>query len=698
MKRATILPFLFVLLAGSLASAQAPHDPARLFPYEAAIELPDATGLVRLPLTAGVLERCRGDLSDLRIQDASGVGQPYLVESGRVGPAEDSVFAVTPTAVERRVEAGASLVAIYREHLVLTPPPSPPEGRWRLELDAASPRFVRDVVVYELAGETRTEIARGTVFRLPAPVRERRSIELPAIAATSQLEVQIAGEGGYLEPTASLVVTREPRTAPVLTLPLTERARRRDGTRTVIELERPSGLVPDRLRLVTPAGHFDREVRVFDLRPGEPPREVGLGVVFRVREIPGAERVEVELERAIGEALRIEIEDGDSPTLDGLTFEADVRRPALVFSSEGRPVWLRFGGGRAQPARYDLQRLLGTRLGDRILAGTLPEATLGEPADNPRFDDGPALQFAMRAGSAPEAARYREVAALTVADAAEGLSRVRLPASVLAAARSDLRDVRIVGADGAQWPYLRGADAADPIALEVSAAPGPEEGTTRHTLSLPVAWATLERLELSTDAPYVSRDFTLYGIDANGRRVELTAGRLEREPNDVLPIAVAWTARRVERLELLVTDGSDAPLELGTVRGWVTSPTLYLAAPNGEYRVLAGDPEAEAPRYEIEQARELILAVRAVDAEVGEARANPAFTPPAWWAADGAHAWAVWGVLILAILVLGLLTWRVARHGPAETPPAAAAPAEPESPKEEPSPAKSEEPPPPVEF
>ncbi|MCB9597584.1 MAG: hypothetical protein H6719_33000 [Sandaracinaceae bacterium] len=674
MRRAILAGLALALTTASVASAQAPTDPARLFPREAPIELPATTGLVRLALPAAVLEGSRPDLSDVRIHDERGAARPYLVESATRRGGDATIYAITPTEVSRRIERRSSLASVYREHLVLTPPPQVPEGRWTLWLDSAQASFVRDVVVFEVRDDRREQIAEATVFRMQAPLRDRLGVELPRIAEGARLEVQVSGEGGYLEPNASLIVLTVPVEPPTVALPLTEVARTRRDGRTILELARPAGLVPDRVLVTTGAANFFREVRVLDLSAGAAPREVGHGSLFRVHEIDGAEWVAIDVERAVGDRLRVEIDDGDSPELEGLAFEAIVRQPTLLFESDGAPVTLRFGGGRAQAPRYDIQRLVGTRLGDRLLGAALPEATLGEPVANPRFDDGPALRFAMRPGRTPEVAGYTDVATLLVEGATEGLSRVRLPASVLAAARDDLADVRVVDGDGAQWPYLRGADASDPIALAVEVDDGASSSETLHRLTPPVE-GRLERLELHTDAPFVSRAFRLYGVDAAGERSLLASGRLTREPNDPRPLEVTWAPRRVTRLELVVEDGSDAPLEFGEARGWIPSPTLYLAAPDGSYSVLVGDLEAEPPRYEIESARELVLSVRAVDATVGEATPNPAHAPPpepSWWEEQGLSSWIVWAVLLFAILVLGLLTWRIARQpadGEAPPPP-----------------------------
>jgi len=649
-----------VLLAVAPAAAQAPHDPARLFPREAPIDAPRTAGLVRLPLPPAVLEATRGDLSDLRIHDERGVERPFVVESSLPRRAPGRIYRVTPTDASRRVERGRSLRSHYRERFAIAPPPQPVRGRFRLRLGSSRADFVRDVRVSAVTDHSVEPIAEGTVFRLPGPLRERLAVELPRLPEGATLEVEVVGEGGYVEPTFDLVEVLGPVDPETLALPMVEVARARRGERTVVELARPPGLVPDRVRLVTATGHFARPVRVLDLSPGAAPAEIGRGTVFRVREL-GASAVEVDVGRAAGERLRIEIDDGDSPPLEELRVEAVVRQPALIFEPGDGALTLRFGGGRARRPDYDVARLGATSLGERLAAAVLPEARLGALRDNPRFDDGPALRFAMRPGRAPEVARFTHVAPLTVAGAPEGLSRVRLSPSVLAAARPDLGDVRIVDVDTRQWPYLRGAVERAVVDARVSE-PDVEARRSRYAIQLDVDRATIDRVVLHTDAPYVARDFTLYGHHEDGRW-RITSGRLTREPRDPQPLVLELPPTRARSLELVVEDGGDAPLEIEGATVSIPSTTLFLAAPEGDYAVLVGDPEAEAPSYEIARARELVLAVRAGEATVGPAVDNPDHVAPSALETGRWQTWAVWIVILFAMLALGLVTLRVVRQG-----------------------------------
>lgn len=674
------LAILLSLACAAPASAQpSPHDPARLFPHEAAIETSGEYGaLHRLALPAEVLERARPELSDVRIHDAEGRDVPYLVDSGaRAWPRDGALpdFAAAPSSVARRIEDGESLAPTWREILEVAPPGQAPEGaRWIVSVESSRASFVRTVVVRAIEGDARTELARGSVYRFRDPLRERLWIALPPLpAGAGRLEVELAGEGGYLEPSLRFTATREPVSPPTLALTLSELARQtREGT-TVVELARPPGALPDRLRVITPSPHFHRVVRVLDLAQGQAPREIGRGEVFRVRELAGAEELVVELSRARGERLRIEVIDGDSPPLAELAFEAMVRQPVLLFSAPDTPSTLRFGGGRARAPRYDLARFAGTLLGDTLAALGAREASLGAVRPNPRFDDGPALRFAMRPGRVEELARFTHVAPVRVEDSPEGLTRLRLPPAVLALAQTELADVRVVDGEGRQWPYLRAPHEERDVVAGSAEAPSVGDRRSTYVITPPVSRARVDALVLYTEAPYLSRPYVVRGIDDDGRRVELTRGTLHRAPDEASPLEITLHGVRVSRLELEIEDGNDAPIELGRVELSIPSPSLFLAAPRGDYRLLVGDAEAAAPDYEIARAADLVLSVQAADGEVGAPEANPAHVTPPWYESAELSTWIVWAVLLLAVIVLGLVTLRLARAAP-EAPPAPSAP------------------------
>lgn len=654
-----------------------PRDPSRLFPHQAAISLGgDAGELHRLPLPADVLTRARPDLSDVRIHIASGQDVPFVIDSGARPWPEDATpptFAVQPVRVDRRIERGESLASIWREVLDVAPPGRAPDGtRWRVTLTSARPRFVRTVVIRLIDGPDVVELARGSIYRFQDPLREQTTLALPELPATRtaapMVQIELWGEGEYVEPQVYFTASREPPSPLTLALPLELAARRSQDGATRLELARPSGLRPDRIRVVTTEANFHRRVRVVDLAQGQAPREIGRGEIYRIRDLEGAELLTLDVGAAEGERLEIEVIDGDSPPLAGLGVEVVVRQPVLLFGAPYEPAMLRFGGGRALAPRYDLGALSHTWVGEQMRSRGTREASLGERGANPGFDDAPALGFAMRAGRVEDLARFTHEAPVTIAETREGLTRIRVPAALLAHARGDLADARVVDGEGRQWPYLRASDDAPELLVLTAARPLVSERRSTYALELPVARVEARRLRVHTDAPFVSRPVHVRGIGEEGRWVDLHQGTLQRDQHRTGPIELDLWGPRVSRIELRIEDGNDAPLEVSSIELEVPTPWLYVAAPAGTYRLLVGDVEAQAPRYEIEQARSLVMAVQAGEGVVGEARANPAHVAPAWHEAAELSTWIVWGVLLLAVLVLGAVTLRLARSAPEPEP------------------------------
>jgi hypothetical protein len=118
---------------------------------------------------------------------------------------------------------------------------------------------------------------------------------------------------------------------------------------------------------------------------------------------------------------------------------------------------------------------------------------------------------------------------------------------------------------------------------------------------------------------------------------------------------------------LAVQNGDEAPLSITGVRALSPLSELYVAAPAGDYALLAGDPDADAPQYEIAALRPTVLAVPAVDVATERGGPNPAFSSGAATARRIAGGrvlprLAVWTVLGLAVVVLTVLTLRVVRR------------------------------------
>ncbi len=656
----TLAPVAVALAAlAPIAHAQ-DADVAPLFPRLAPIEAPSQTGICQLPLTEEVLRDTRPDLSDLRVVEADGREVATLLDRAAVrwptgGP--PASMTLTPTAVERSTDDDR-----LREELTFQLPDAElPEGAaWTLSLESEVPEFVRATTLTTPEGST---LAEGSVFRLSSPVRQRLDVALPDPAPGKVYVLRLEGEGTEdLGPVLRLVAGPMADRGTVLTLPLEIVSQvEKDGS-TVVELARPSGIVPSQLLFATDTPFFSRDVRVFDRREGRDPEAVGSGTIFRA-ERAGAEGLSVSLSRARGDTIRVELKNGDSPPLESLAVTAVTQRPALFFACRDGQTLL-FGGGRAAAPSYDTQRFAGTTIGERIARGNVPQATLGPSAPNPAFDDGPALGALLRPGQPVDRGQFRSVAPLVVNGAREGVSRLLADAGLLARSEHALADLRVVDGEGRQWPYVRAPGPQEivvPLDVEREEL---EDGRSRYVLSYAGGELALARVRLQTEAGFVQRDYTARLVDASEPMVpdfgEGTTGALHRDPGAAAPIEVPLALGRGS-VELVVENGNDAPLEL-EAEGVTFAPALYLLAPDGRYEVLIG---ADVPRaeYEVSHVLGLVLATEVVDAELGATTDNPAWRPPPVAPRFTTAQIAVWSVLLLAVLVLGVLTFRATREG-----------------------------------
>jgi hypothetical protein len=378
-----------------------------------------------------------------------------------------------------------------------------------------------------------------------------------------------------------------------------------------------------------------------------------------------APRLEIPLLPAQGEQLEVEIVDQDSPRLERVGVTGMLREVALIFSlpgaeEEAAAGTLFFGGGRTRAPRYDVAALAS------LVDDHPSPARLGAITPNPSFDDRPLLGFAMRPGAAldPRVFKYRRPIAIPASRT--GLARIRLEVGDLVAAQPDLADLRIVDGDGQQWPYLLERDAVV-ATVPLETAQAQREGRRARYAFAP-AWKPLrlDGIEIEVDAGFVDRPFTLVGRDEIGVERPLAGGRLRRAAGGRDPLRVTFADTRVTELILVVEDGDEAPLAITTVRALCPLSEVYVAAPPGDYALLAGDSEAAAPQYEIAGLRSSVLGVPAVDATTKPGGPNPVFSRSAATARHIAGGrvlprLAVWIVLVLAVLVLTLLTLRLVR-------------------------------------
>ena len=652
----------------------------QLFPSRAEVTITES-GLQKLELPVEVIEKCRSGLPDLRLW-LDGTEVPYLVDStvDEWTLAESAPLKIDGVVHDRKSPLCAQLASSPSGHCeVLEGMTSAKGAGWELVFDLEAARFVEAVGI-TVGGR---EISGGSLFRFLGGPDERVRIPLPVLPEHARVGVVLKGDGAALSPKLHLERGRRVRGSGLVESPLSISARWHDRAGSHLLIDRSPGLLPSALRFVTRTPTFDRAVAIYDYTGEDARRLVGQGRLSRVSMTAGGEKVAIEqLDVALGvpraHKLEVVIDDGDSPTLDP-EVHAVLARPTLVFSGEpGRAPTLFFGGGRAEAPRYDLQSLLPPSVRGAGIEGVRAEvaarlhareglhaATLSAPTSNAAFDPTPALRSVAHPGTEVTLATYAHIRPLDLAPSADGLSRYVLAPADLAAARADLADVRVVDEQNRQWPYL--VDSVTDAAIVELAHPTrtSKAGISRYELALPAAPLVATELVLDVQEGFFERSARVLVKDQAGREHTLDGLRLHRALGaasdgeaTLLPLGDA----QVVSLAIEVTDGGDAPLTITGARLRVPTSALLLAAEKGHYLLLVGDPEAEAPTYELRALTELIAQLDAADAKSSPLVDNPAFSRTARLGGSGARErLLVWLALGLAVLVLGVLTLRLAR-------------------------------------
>ncbi|HEV8700687.1 MAG TPA: hypothetical protein VGV60_05390 [Candidatus Polarisedimenticolia bacterium] len=675
----------FACARAARGEASQPVELRRLFPQEAEV-LAAGDGLSRLVLPPGILTACRPDLSDLRLFDSRESEVPFLVDAG-AGAAGG--LEVTRRFEPRVLDAARAEIRredgppLRRETIEIDLPATGVRGGpWVLIVEPRHGEFVARVGVegIDAAGGATRLIEGGSVFRIAGGrAAEKLRLPLPAFNGPRLRIVLETEHPFWLEPALRLESARSIERAGTIAVPLEVLSVRTDAGRTVVDLARPRGIVPGLLRIDSSTRTFDRRVEVWDDGPAGGGSALATGPIFRVEGLVPVGEQDLALRPARGDRLRVEIDDGDSPPLEHLAFSAVVAQPSLIFSKgtgHAGEVFgtLRFGGGRARAPRYDLAGLLPaparTVTGKRAEAAirlydpaTVRPARLGAIRPNAAYDGAPALGFAMHPGARVDRRLFSHQRALAVPSSTEGLSRLRIEPADLAVLSDDLSDLRVADEASRQWPYLVEREGTTDLVPLQAPEPKSRDGTSRYALRLPVTPMRFDRLILDTGVAFFDRGFRLEAKSGSGGETTLLRGRLARPVGDPRPLSIDVPPVRVTSIDLVIEDGDDAPLPFRSAQVRVVLPEVFLMAPEGRYALLLGAPDHDAPRYELERVRDVVLAVQAAPIEAGPLQDNPEYSLNARLRGKGYRQTALlWAALSAAVVVLVILTLRLARR------------------------------------
>ena len=655
--------------------------------------VPAAAGRQRLDVSPALVSAsARGDLADLRLQDASGREVPYLlVPPPQATPRWVRAARVRPIPMQRKKESGAEIdLGAAREVAGL---------RVDLSGDAS---FIRS---FRLEGSVdgarwTTLVPEATFYRLFASIASPGVLErawsgpascpqdfCPHVAGNDEVRFEPATVrylrvifddrrapplSPLLAAEALLAADAPPPAGPSVPLAIA----RHDGEPGVsrFALVLPGPHLPVRaIRLEVDARHLFRPARVLESRlEGGRLVPLPLGAAQLVRtERDGVvvSALRIEIARPEEQELELVVEDGDGDPLALRTATAELAPLPWVFfeSADGAPLVATVGDGSRSSPRYDLEavrpELARDAAAGRRASVAYLEATLGAAVPAPPPPPAPAAGDAALPGAPLDPGAFR--ISRKVAAGEKGLAAVRLDAAVLATS-PDLADVRLAAPDARQIPYLL-ESRPEPLAVPLvpsaplSGALASRPGTTVRALPLAFGAAPPSRLVLETTARVFTRTVRVYveEPDAPARArdpVAQTTWAHADPAHPAPPLTIALAAISGERVLVAVDDGDNAPLP-------ITSATLLLPAwrlrffhPGPELRLLQGASGLAPPRYDL-----ALLAPRLRAAPAREAALGPASPPGARRTVTARTAF--WIVLAAAVGGLLVLVARLVRPG-----------------------------------
>lgn len=648
------------------------------FRYRRDVTLPAGDQfLVALPLPPELRARLQPELRDLRLVGADGREVPWVAD--RQAPreqAEQWSGSLTDARQEKR-QSSQWLLDL-----------GAPRRFGEVELRVAGTDFVKRLKLEASDDGQAWRPLRDDagVFDRPWAGGRARRTTIELVASQTARYLRLTADDTRSAPmTVEAVTVRDVRTGPEA------RWERRatvvsEGGRdrwSLYRLEVEPGLPLERLTLVAADPAFSRRVRLREIRAGHGGEEqllLGEGTLWRLK-LDEAQLVgeSLDLDVAVGSGGRLvlEVEDGDSPPLRQVSVRVGGPVTRLVFPRPAAAPTLYYGNPATRAPLYDLSGLQARRAVETApgLAG------LGPEAENPVYVRPAPLAQVSSSGAALEVRRWRHERMFGVPQ--EDLYTLTLTPQDLARARADLGDLRLVDGQGRQVPYIlepRAAEARLALSVEHDT---PQGTTSRHRLTLPVDTPAgppappvpLEALELRIVEPFFSRPARLSGrAPGAGRELRVWQGTLARRSESSSPLVLPLDGVARRELWLEIDEGDDRPLTLAQAEGVLRVARLAFKAAPGPHRLLVGNEEAAAPRYDLALLSREVLAYSALSVSPGALADNPAFRRTgAEYLRQAPPTLLLWGALLGAVIALLLMTARLLRS--AQPAPSAARPA-----------------------
>jgi Protein of unknown function (DUF3999) len=302
-----------------------------------------------------------------------------------------------------------------------------------------------------------------------------------------------------------------------------------------------------------------------------------------------------------GRELELVLDDGANAPLPVSSIVARFSaQPWIYFESpDGVPITARYGNQRVLRPQYDLEaarQFVGrSEIAAARWSSSPKQAVTSEQAETQA--PLPAL------GPTIDRASFRYWRPLE--NAPRGLAVLPLAVDVLARSH-DLADVRIVDAASHQVPYIvEHRDEPLKVTLSIPQRDETERGVSRYRLRLP--YQTLPggtRVVITTSGRVFERTVRIVRTaDERRGRDEREIAQAEWRNSDpetaAAPLTFDVTLYGTPAIDLVVSEGDNAPLPISSVDILLPSYALRFEHPGGPLTLLYGGNTASAPRYDL---------------------------------------------------------------------------------------------------
>ncbi|MBK7689485.1 MAG: hypothetical protein IPJ35_10960 [Elusimicrobia bacterium] len=627
----------FLVLAFAVAPVRAEAPLPSAWSHGADLKAsPKGYAAVRLP--AAALDRASTDLRDVRVFDAEGVEQPFVIHQ----PARSAARWANVESLDARLESGATVLAGR----------APDAAVDALRLESPEGEFLKSVSLeVREDGVWKTLWKSRPIFRARSGA-ENRELPFPA-RRLGEFRVRVDDRGGAPVPFTGAALRLAGDSVPdTESVAAVVAAREERPFETRLTLALPArNLFIDGLTVVTPEAFFQRRVRVVARRwagvetpGGRQIVEEILGETTLYRTEANGARAEalfVPVNRRLDvREIMLVVTNIDAPPLGLTSVAARVVPTELRFSSDGRPLRLAVGHPGAPAPRYDWPAV-DTAPSAAVLGPLVANPDHQAPEVAPLLD-GPAAPF--------DGGGWRHRAPVEIKTL--GVQKVEVPLSALVHGASDGRDLRLVR-DGRQIPFVydRSGRYHD-VALELVAAKNAPEKTSRWEIRLPFEGMPITHIELNAAETLFQRPLRVIEnrTTPNGQPWAMTLAQTpwRRAGGTERLVLTLVEAPRGDTLVLEIDNGDNAPLTVRSFKAHYRSYELVFKSSPGALWLYYGRPEASFPVYDAAMVADELLAAQKDAVPVGPEEK----LKRRWGLGRGATGPLFWVVLILVTAAL----------------------------------------------